>query len=112
MLIDAKYYVASLTSFCDVLGESGIAFGYESWYMREIAMSISEKTDNLILYGPVDSRPTEAFYRGLEISIAYDNDGNEFYCYVQRNSISILEQKPEGGFRLIEQILVNPFKKL
>ena len=108
MLIDAKYYVATITSFCDVIGEEGIAFGYEGSFMRELAELLSTQSDNLILFGATDSRPSAAFHKGKEISIAYDEDGNEFYCLIDSKSISILEEKRDGGFYLIEQLLINP----
>lgn len=108
MLIDASYYVATVTSLYDVLGESGIAFGYEGWYMRELAELLSTKSDNLILFGPSDSKPTAAFHQGKELSVAYDEDGNDFYYLIDEKSVSVLEEKQGGGFYLVEQLLINP----
>lgn len=113
MLIEPRYFVTSISSFCDVLGDNGaIVFGNEGWYMREVAKSLSLHSDNLILLGKCNSCPSAAYYQGKEVTVTYDSDNNEGYYLIDDHTVSILQEKPCGGFTLISQEMMNPPKGL
>ena len=112
MIIDPRYFVSTITSFSDSISENGIVYGNEGWYMQEIAKALSRSSDNLILFGRCDSCPTAAFYKGNEVTVAYDYDGNEAYYLIKNHTVSVLQEKPCGGFTLIEQEMMNPPKGL
>lgn len=110
MIVETKYYVATLVSFSDVIGENGIAFGNERWYMHELAEALSNNSDNLIVVGRVEDAPTAAFFNGKELAVAYDSELNENYYIFNRQKLYKLEEKTTGGFYLVEQNLTSPIK--
>lgn len=110
MNVEVTYFVATLVSFCDMIGNNGIVYGDDHAYMRKLAEALSEKSDNLIVFGRVDSVPTAAFYNGKELTVAYDRDLNETYYEFKRQSVCRLEELSTGGFYLVEQNLTSPLR--
>ena len=109
MIIDAKYYCSVLRSFCDVPDDT-VAFGTDSWTIKNAAKAISCGNDSLVLYGVVDEPATTAFFNGQELSVAYDSDMEAFFYIIKHNIVYKLEEKNGGGFYLDEQKLTNPLR--
>lgn len=110
MIIEPRFYIATLESFSDIIGENGIVFGDDHAYMREMAEALSQQSDNLIVFGKVEDVPMAAFYNGKELAVAYDSELNETYYVFKRQTICKLEQLSTGGFYLVEQNLTSPMK--
>ena len=110
MIIEPKYFIATIASFSDVIGDNGIVFGNEHWYMRELAEKLSQDCDNLIVLGNVNDLPSAAFFNGEELSVAYDSDLNESYYVFKRQQLYRLTEKTIGGFYLVEENLTTPIK--